>query len=236
MNRTMYVISIISLLAASILIKPSFKTLLIVSALGFLITDSTNSVVIKGLTIIILIFIIFMLIQFKSYIVNRNNFNRIVGDETLIIPGAQIISDKSSIGLKLRLDKSFEILKKFPDIKCIVTGGQGSDEDYPESYVMKKYLIEKGISADRIFMEDKSTDTIQNFKYSKDIILEKSLNKNIIITTNSFHAYRCEIIAKKFGLNPLAVSCENEFLKTSIAYPLREVLSHLKVILYFMTI
>lgn len=49
----------------------------------------------------------------------------------------------------------------------VVSGGQGMDEEVSEAFAMKEYLTNKGISEDRIIMEDKSTNTLENIKNTK---------------------------------------------------------------------
>lgn len=41
------------------------------------------------------------------------------------------------------------------------------DEEVSEAFAMKEYLTNKGISEDRIIMEDKSTNTLENIKNTK---------------------------------------------------------------------
>ena len=74
-------------------------------------------------------------------------------DETvdyLIVAGAQVYTDSPSPVLKFRLDKAVEYLEAHPSVKCIVTGGQGTNEPRPEADVMAEYLVRNGISAERI--------------------------------------------------------------------------------------
>lgn len=105
--------------------------------------------------------------------------------------------------LRGRLDAAIDCLKENKTAYIVLSGGQGDDEDIPESYAMSKYLQEKGVDKDRIILEDKSRDTNQNFKYSKEKIEEhshKSLDKvTVKIVTTDFHAFRSSILAKKNG-------------------------------------
>ena len=227
---TLFIILFIS----SIILEPSIRTILIIIAMGLLVTDKSNSVVLKIIVCIALLFIVFWSMIFKSYLINKNNFTRIKGDETLIVLGSQIIKDQPHMALKLRLDEAIKIMKKHPNIRAIVSGAQGYDEEYTEASIMKKYMVENGIKEERIILEEKATSTITNFELSKKIIEERNLNPNIIVTTNNYHAYRSEIIARKIGFKSiLLVSAPSKFLNTSILNPFREVLSHLKVILVY---
>ena len=72
------------------------------------------------------------------------------GLDYLIVLGAQVRSSGPSIVLRYRLDKAYEYLEKNPATKCIVSGGKGDNEPEAEGDAMKRYLVEKGIKAERI--------------------------------------------------------------------------------------
>ena len=231
MNIPVKIAVFLLLFVSTIFMEPSIRTFLLVLAMALILTVNSHNVFIKLMLCVILFFTVIFIMMFKSYYINRNNYTKIQGDETLIVLGARIINDQPHVALRLRLDEAVKIMNKFPNIKCIVTGAQGSDELYTEASIMKKYLVEKGIDGARIFLEEKSTDTIGNFKLSKELIEKEALNPNIIITTNNYHAYRASLIADHFGMKYLLVSAPNKFFKTSVFNPFREVLSHIKVIL-----
>ena len=97
-----------------------------------------------------------------------------------------------------------------PDSACIVSGGQGADEDISEAECMYRWLVDAGISPDRIFKEEQSTSTRENLLFSKEIIERENLNTNIAIATNEFHEYRAQQIARELSLSSAAVSGATE--------------------------
>ncbi len=116
----------------------------------------------------------------------------------IIVLGAQVWEDGPSVVLKYRLDAANTYLEENPDTKCIVSGGQGYNEPFTEAEGMAKYLIEHGISAERILLEDQSTNTVENVRYSQRLM--ETTYKSVGIVTNNFHLYRAVEIAKKQGL------------------------------------
>ncbi len=68
---------------------------------------------------------------------------------------------------------------------------------------MKDYLIKNGIDKNRIIEEDKSTNTYENFKYSKLKIEKHSQGKlsdlKVKIVTTDFHVLRSKILAYRNG-------------------------------------
>ena len=119
---------------------------------------------------------------------------------TVIVLGAALRDDRPSIMLADRLDAAEKYLRANPESVCIVSGGQGDDELYPEALVMKNYLVKRGIEESRIYMEDASSSTAENIRYSKQIIEEHNLNRSIVIATQEFHQLRAQSFAKKGGL------------------------------------
>ena len=131
-------------------------------------------------------------------------------DETVVTLGCKVNGNRPSRQLRHRLEATVDFLKENPSAKCIVTGGQGTNEVMPESKVMKEYLVEKGISEKRIFMEDKSTDTKENLEYAKKVAKENKLNKKFIIVTESYHEYRANKYAKELGISSMGYPAKTE--------------------------
>lgn len=121
-------------------------------------------------------------------------------DSTVIVLGCQVRDDGPSLMLKYRLDAAYEYLTKNKNEVCILSGGQGKDEPMPEGEYMYKYLANKGISLDRLYMETESDSTRENLEFSMKIIESENLNKNITVITNSFHTYRACYMAKTLGM------------------------------------
>lgn len=116
----------------------------------------------------------------------------------IIVLGAQVRENGPSAVLKYRLDAAIDYLNGNPDTICIVSGGQGPNEPFSEAKGMADYLTEHGIEAERILLEDTSTNTVENIKYSK--VLMKQSYDNVGIVTNNFHVFRSVQIAKVQGL------------------------------------
>ena len=129
-------------------------------------------------------------------------------DATLIVLGAKIHGERPSLMLRQRLTVAADYLAQHPQAKCVVSGGQGPDEDYTEAHVMKKYLTEQGIEAERIYEEGRSTNTHENIGYSMEIIRAEGLSEHIVIATQEFHQYRASVLAKWQGVDKVgALTC-----------------------------
>lgn len=117
--------------------------------------------------------------------------------EYIIVLGAQVRSTGPSRALQMRLDCAYDYLIANQQTIVVVSGGQGSDEPMSEAQCMQEYLVNRGIAAERIILEDKSTNTHQNLVYSKKLLPEGT-NK-VGVVTNNFHVFRGVKIAKRAG-------------------------------------
>lgn len=125
-----------------------------------------------------------------------------------VVLGCKVRGSVPSLMLGRRLEAAFEYLDKNPDIIAVVSGGQGDGEDISEAECMKRYLTDKGISEDRIIMEDRSTDTEENLRFSKKILDDRCDSEEIVIITDSFHQFRASLIAGKLGIKTKSVSAD----------------------------
>lgn len=138
----------------------------------------------------------------------------------LIVLGAQIQGDQVTESLKRRLDKAMEYLDNFPGTRLIVSGGKGSDEAVSEAEAMRDYLVAHGVEAGSILMEDKSTTTKENLKFSARLIGDISCPVGIV--TNNFHIYRARKYAARLGYKDtygMAAGCSKVML---LNYGVRE--------------
>lgn len=99
--------------------------------------------------------------------------------------------------LKFRLDAAYEYLTANEETICVVSGGQGSNEPCTEAEGMYQYLVEKGISPDRILLEKESTDTSENIAYSARLMGGTDVSVGIV--TNNFHVFRGVMLARHAG-------------------------------------
>lgn len=82
----------------------------------------------------------------------------------------------------------------------ITSGGQGPDEDLPESHAMAQYLIDHGVPTDSIWREDASRTTEQNLRYSKVLMEKAKPGYRCVVVTNNFHAFRAALLAREAGV------------------------------------
>jgi len=122
----------------------------------------------------------------------------------IIILGCQIRKDGTLTPLlKGRVDKAIEFrnnqLKETgKDLIFITSGGKGNDEIISEAEAMEKYLLDNGIDEKKILIDDKSSNTYENIKFSNKLI--KSKNANVAFSTTNYHVFRAGLLATSQGL------------------------------------
>ena len=104
------------------------------------------------------------------------------------------------------MEKAAEYLNKNPDSICVVTGGTLDWLPYAEAPELKRQLAERGVSPDRILVEDQAKDTIQNFQLSCKMLAEHKgmtyaevLSTPTLIVTSRFHLRRSQRLARRMG-------------------------------------
>ncbi|WP_200804836.1 YdcF family protein [Anaerosalibacter sp. Marseille-P3206] len=179
------------------------------------------------ITLLSILAISFIIIESLIIIEGRNMSTKKV--DYVIVLGARLYGDKPSPSLQERLSIAREYLIENNDIKVVVSGGQGIDEDVSEAQAMEKYLVDNGIENDRIILEDKSTTTFENLKFSLDKIREVDDKENIsiLIATNRYHVFRSKLLAKRLGAIPYGLPAKTP--PTIILYShIREYLAVIK--------
>jgi uncharacterized SAM-binding protein YcdF (DUF218 family) len=155
----------------------------------------------------VLIALIIVISVFLAIYGRRNNSS--YDEDAVIVLGYGSKNKKIPDMLKNRLDKTVEYHLKNPDAVIIVSGGKGDKNKPSEAAVMEEYLLSEGIPSDRIIKEDKSRTTVENFKFSADLLKKEfGIDYSAVIITNVFHIYRSEKYAKAAGMNIKHIGAE----------------------------
>lgn len=122
----------------------------------------------------------------------------------IIILGCGIKKDGTLLPLlKGRVDKAIEFYHKQlaatgKKAVFVPSGGQGSDEIISEGEAMKRYLLEQGIPEEQIMPETKSTNTLENMKFSKELIGDNGAK--VAFSTTNYHVFRSGIFSNQAKL------------------------------------
>ena len=78
----------------------------------------------------------------------------------------------------------------------------------PRGLTQKNALLAQGISEDRIFVEDQSSNTRENLRFAKEIAEEQGLGEEVAIVTQGFHMYRGLAAGKGGWVTPYSLVAE----------------------------
>ena len=101
-----------------------------------------------------------------------------------------------------RLMQAIALYREGKIKKIVFSGGSGSlVYDYlKESEMVKKFLVEIGIPADDIVIENKSNNTHENAVFTKEVLQKELPNGKYILFTSAFHMRRAVACFKKAGI------------------------------------
>lgn len=144
----------------------------------------------------------------------------------LIVLGAHVDGDQLSKALRYRVDKAWEYLRDHPYTIAVLSGGKGEGEWISEGQAMANYLMAKGIAEERLILEEHSTSTAENLRFSLELLPDR--RKKIGVVTNNFHVFRGVAIGKKLGCTQIwGISAPYHSWKLFL-YILRELLALVK--------
>jgi len=93
----------------------------------------------------------------------------------------------------------------------IPSGGQGADEVVSESSAMKRYLIERGIPERLIREENRSGNTFENMRFSKEIIQAINPKGNVAFSTTNYHVFRSGIFARRMKMRAVGMGAKTKW-------------------------
>lgn len=128
------------------------------------------------------------------------------GECTVIVLGCKVRGETPSLMLYYRAMAAYKYLEANPGAVCIASGGQGADELISEAECIRRILVENGIDGGRIILEDKSTNTDENIRFSLQKMEEYGITGSAALATNEFHQLRAHMIAEKYGLESFSLS------------------------------
>jgi vancomycin permeability regulator SanA len=152
-----------------------------------------------------------------------------LADVALVLGNTVNPDGTPSTRLKARLDKTAELYKAGYFPKVIVSGATGK-EGVPEGTAMKKYLVQAGIPASAIIVDDQGVDTFASAENTARILKAENL-KSVLVVTQYFHIPRSKLALSKFGITPIYNAHPAYFEGRDFYSTLREVPAYLKYLL-----
>jgi len=125
---------------------------------------------------------------------------------------------------KYRIDATLELFNAHK-IEYVIVSGDNRKHNYNEPEEMKRDLIERGIPAEKIFLDYAGFRTLDSIIRAKEIFGQ---NKFIIIS-QEFHNERAICIAKYYGIKAIGYNAKNVTKQYGFKTMLREKLARVKL-------
>ncbi|MFI5211666.1 MAG: YdcF family protein [Ignavibacteria bacterium] len=133
--------------------------------------------------------------------------NKKTVDAGTILGAAVWGGNRPSPVLRERINKGYE-LYSFGIIKVIILTGGGAPGEMTEAEVSKKELLKKGVEERNVFVENKSSSTLEQIYFLNTNLYKKNNWKEIVIISDNFHLLRTKQICKFFGINAYTVASD----------------------------
>ena len=145
--------------------------------------------------------------------------------EYMVVLGAKVNANGPSVSLWDRICGAYEYLEEHPDVIAVVSGGQGTDEPITEAECMYRELVSLGIDPKRILREEEATSTWENFKFSLDLIEEKTGTRpaKLGVLSSEYHLFRASLFAKACGVEFVGIPAKTSRPSQAINHFMREV-------------
>lgn len=99
----------------------------------------------------------------------------------------------------------------------VPSGGQGPDESISESLCMRNYLVEHGVPDEHILMEDQSTSTYENMKFSKELIqsvtskTKDASDVKVAFSTTNYHVFRSGMMGRRVKMRAQGMGAKTKW-------------------------
>jgi len=128
--------------------------------------------------------------------------------DVIIVLGARVMPDGApSPTLMNRVEAAAAAYDKGLAPNVIVCGAQGNDEPAAEASVMAGILRALGVPGGAIFEESRSTSTLQNLQYAKEI-MERQGFQTAIVVTSDYHLKRSLRLCEDLSIQAVGVPAE----------------------------
>ena len=166
------------------------------------------------------------------------SYDHVQGDpQIMVILGCQVKPWGPSTLLQDRLEKALAYLEDHPDLTVVVSGGQGDDEHISEAQCMYDYLTAHGVDGAQILLEDQSHNTVQNLRYTMELLAEAGYDTtaDMVVVSNGFHLTRVRMLWSRVcggDDNLSTLAAPSSHLPTLLKMYLREPLALVKSFLF----
>jgi uncharacterized SAM-binding protein YcdF (DUF218 family) len=156
----------------------------------------------QSLTLTLMVVAMFALGYLSSLAIRihrESTFDDARAADVIIVMGAAEYSGRPSPVLKLRLDHAVELYRRHLAAYMMTTGGPGGDPKFTEGGVGRSYLVEQGVPAEAIIVENTGDSTVYSLAAASEILKRMGL-RSCIVVSDGYHLFRAKRILMREGL------------------------------------
>ncbi|PIZ57039.1 hypothetical protein COY23_01985 [bacterium (Candidatus Torokbacteria) CG_4_10_14_0_2_um_filter_35_8] len=132
------------------------------------------------------------------------DLEKVPDSQVVIVLGAKVYENGQMTDmLHDRVDTGLELYESGKAEKLLLSGDHGQ-KNYDEVNAMKKYVLEKSIPEENIFLDHAGFSTYESLYRARDIFGVK----NAIIVTQDFHLARSVYTARALGIDAYGVNAD----------------------------
>jgi SanA protein len=175
----------------------------------------------------------FLFILFANYSIGKSAESKVFSDTSnieknkvgLVLGTAKYLkSGYLNLYFKYRIDATVKLYKA-GKIEFVLVSGDNGNTEYDEPTDFKEALIERGIPADKIYLDYAGFRTLDSVVRAKEIFGQEK----ITIISQQFHNERAIFLAEKKGIDALGFNAQDVSGRYGLRVRLREYLARTKV-------
>lgn len=144
--------------------------------------------------------------------------------DAAVVLGASVYDNSPSPVFSKRIDHAVDLYNEGYVDAIIMTGGTGEGNIRSEADIAREYAEEKGVPAEAIYTEERSTVTSENLENAKAVMAENGMDTALVVS-DPLHMKRAMLYAKDLGMeaysSPTPTTLYHSW-KTKLPFLMRE--------------
>lgn len=146
--------------------------------------------------------------------------------DAIVVLGTTQYNGVPSPTLRARLDRAVALFEAGIAPTVIVTGGKMPGDVYTEAESGEMYLVEAGVPAGAIVLEDQGRDSWQSMNGVAGILAARDIDR-VLLVSDGFHLLRLKVMARDLGFTAYATASTGSPISggQEFGYAVREALA-----------
>ncbi len=124
----------------------------------------------------------------------------------VVVLGLRLQHDQVTLDYARRLQRAAALYQADPRRWLLLVGGRAGGT-VSEAERGRQFLLERGVPADRLFVEDQSLNTLENLRQARRLLMGGE-QRSWVLVTQRYHLARVQALARGLGLQPRLCAAE----------------------------